>query len=136
MNTKVEEELAGEFRIMALQLALGIDPVKISHFFCASLKERAQRGEISAAELADMNARIQRWSADHKAGWTQGYAEGWAFAILRILELRDVPMSDEIHGYIATRTDLKVLARWLDLAPTVTRAEELITTVSEDAPEG
>ncbi|MBJ7901931.1 hypothetical protein ABZW47_20710 [Streptomyces sp. NPDC004549] len=136
MNTEVEEELAGEFRIMALQLAWGIDPVKISHFFCASLRERAQRGEISAEELADMHARIQRWSADHKAGWTQGYAEGWAFAILRILEQRDVPMSDEIHGYIATRTDLKVLARWLDLAPTVTRAEELITTVSEDAPGG
>ncbi|MEU6243374.1 hypothetical protein [Streptomyces sp. NPDC047024] len=67
---------------MALQLALGIHPVEVSHFFCASLKERAQRGEISAEELVDMHARLQSWSPDHKAGWTQGYAEGWAFAIL------------------------------------------------------
>ncbi|MFF0385265.1 hypothetical protein [Streptomyces sp. NPDC004286] len=136
MDAELEEELTREIRIMMLQLALGIHPAKVSHFFCASLRERAQRGEISAEELADMHARLQSWSADHKAGWTRGYAEGWASAILRILEQRAVPMSDEVHGYIATRTDLKTLARWLDVAPTVARAEELVTMVSENVPEG
>ncbi|MFH8896751.1 hypothetical protein ACH4HG_10145 [Streptomyces coeruleorubidus] len=68
---------------------------------------------------------------------SSGYAEGCATAILRVLEQRGVSVSDEIDGFLTTRTDVKALTDWLDLALTVTDAKDLFTSRPEgsQAPE-
>ncbi|MFI1047031.1 hypothetical protein ACH4U3_14655 [Streptomyces griseoruber] len=71
-------------------------------------------------------AEVWRWSDDHADGWAKGYAEGWTAAILRVLEERDVFVPDEGHWYITTRTDLKTLAPWLDMALFVNDWRDLI----------
>ncbi|MCF0077480.1 hypothetical protein [Streptomyces lomondensis] len=54
-------------------------------------------------------------------------------AILRVLEQRDVSVSDEIDGFLTTRTDLKALTDYLDLALTVTDARELFAARPESS---
>lgn len=59
------------------------------------------------------------------AGQASGEAKGEAKGILRILEVRGLPVSDDMREYITTCTDLDRLDDWLDRAGTVERAEEL-----------
>ncbi|WP_405617972.1 hypothetical protein [Streptomyces sp. NBC_00076] len=58
-------------------------------------------------------------------GEAKGKAEGEAKGVLRILELRGLPVSDEVRERITTCTDLARLDDWLDRAGTVGRAEDL-----------
>jgi hypothetical protein len=101
MNADVGADLVKAIQITELEMSLGVHQSKAVHGLCIYLKDLSQRG------------------------WAKGYSEGWAAAIVRVLEQRDVTVSDEIDGYLTTRTDLKALTEWLDLAITVTKAKDL-----------
>ncbi|WP_432134990.1 hypothetical protein [Streptomyces sp. bgisy154] len=58
-------------------------------------------------------------------GEAKGQAKGQAKGILRILDLRNLPVSDDARERITTCTDLDRLDDWLDRAGTVERAEDL-----------
>ena len=60
-------------------------------------------------------------------GKAEGEARGEAKGILRVLEVRGLPVSDDVRARITTCTDLDSLNDWLDRAGTVTHAEDLFT---------
>lgn len=132
MTEDMDTELVKHIRITGLEISLGVHPAKAVHGFCTQLREFGQRGDLSLEEMTRMRATLGRWTDEHADGWAEGYAEGWATAILRVLDQREIPMSDEIHGYIATHTDLKTLALWLDMSFTVTHAKDLIKAERAD----
>ncbi|MGW0706646.1 hypothetical protein ACWD4G_11915 [Streptomyces sp. NPDC002643] len=59
--------------------------------------------------------------------YTEGAVTGEAKGILRVLEVRGIPVSDEVRTRITTCTDLARVDGWLDRAGTVERAEDLFT---------
>ncbi|WP_406475648.1 hypothetical protein [Streptomyces sp. NBC_01615] len=66
----------------------------------------------------------------------EGEAKGEAKGILRVLEVRGLPISDVVRERITACTDLDRLNDWLDRAGTVAHAEDLFTgdgDISEDA---
>ncbi|MFI1419916.1 hypothetical protein ACH4VX_18345 [Streptomyces sp. NPDC020731] len=60
-------------------------------------------------------------------GRAEGEARGEAKGILRVLEVRGLPLSDDVRERITTCTDLDRLNDWLDRSGTVERAEDLFT---------
>ncbi|GGV69376.1 hypothetical protein [Streptomyces griseoloalbus] len=58
-------------------------------------------------------------------GKAEGEAKGEAKGILRVLEVRGLPLSDDVRQRITTCTDLDRLNDWLDRSGTVQRAEDL-----------
>ncbi|MGW0825114.1 hypothetical protein [Streptomyces sp. NPDC002845] len=126
MDAETSAEVAEDIRFMWLQLSLGIPPAKVMHGLSTAMKEHCRRGSMTLKEMTDVFVMTGRWSDEQQAAeWGKGYAEGWAAAILRILELRDVPSSDD-HRYVSIHSDLRLLAQWLDLALLVTHGEDLI----------
>ncbi|KES04354.1 hypothetical protein BU52_25440 [Streptomyces toyocaensis] len=59
--------------------------------------------------------------------YLEGKAEGEAKGILRVLEVRGLPLSEDVRQRITTCTDLGRLNDWLDRSGTVERAEDLFT---------
>ncbi|MFI2377082.1 hypothetical protein ACH5AO_18695 [Streptomyces sp. NPDC018964] len=59
--------------------------------------------------------------------YLEGKAEGEAKGILRVLEVRGLPLSDDVRQRISTCTDLDRLNDWLDRSGTVERAEDLFS---------
>jgi hypothetical protein len=57
--------------------------------------------------------------------YLEGKAEGEAKGVLRVLEVRGIPVSDTVRERIAGCSDLNVVSHWLDRAGTVERAEDL-----------
>ncbi|MGW1667459.1 hypothetical protein [Streptomyces sp. NPDC002324] len=60
-------------------------------------------------------------------GKAEGEARGEAKGVLRVLEVRGIPVSDDVRARITTCTDLTLVSAWLDRAGTVERAEDLFT---------
>ncbi|MFF3635641.1 hypothetical protein [Streptomyces sp. NPDC002250] len=58
-------------------------------------------------------------------GKAKGKAEGEAKGVLRVLEVRGIPVSDDARKRITSCTDPDRVADWLDRAATVSRAEDL-----------
>lgn len=58
-------------------------------------------------------------------GKAKGKAEGEAALILRLLEKRGIPVSEDIQVRITSCTDLDTLTLWFDRALTVTASEDL-----------
>ncbi|MDT0402915.1 MULTISPECIES: hypothetical protein [Streptomyces] len=58
-------------------------------------------------------------------GEATGEARGEARGILRVLEVRGLPLSDDVRRRVTTCTDLDRLNDWLDRSGTVERAEDL-----------
>ncbi|MBP5922602.1 hypothetical protein F3K32_20440 [Streptomyces sp. LBUM 1483] len=47
--------------------------------------------------------------------------------VLRVLEVRGVPVTEDVRERIASCTDLTLVSAWLDRAGTVERAEDLFS---------
>ncbi|MDH6625230.1 hypothetical protein M2271_003034 [Streptomyces sp. LBL] len=67
-------------------------------------------------------------------GEAAGEAKGEAKAILRFLEVRDIPVPDDARERILTCTDLDVLNRWLDRTVTAETVDDLFA--GHDEPDG
>lgn len=57
----------------------------------------------------------------------EGRAEGWAEAILRVLQLRQIDVPAPTRDRILTSTDPDELATWLDRSHEIAHATELFT---------
>ncbi|MFJ9902100.1 hypothetical protein ACIRVK_04195 [Streptomyces sp. NPDC101152] len=62
-----------------------------------------------------------------ETAYLEGKAAGEVKGILRVLEVRGVPISDEARERITACTDLDLLGDWLERAGAVESAEELFT---------
>ncbi|MEU5366268.1 hypothetical protein ABZ354_22810 [Streptomyces sp. NPDC005925] len=60
-------------------------------------------------------------------GEARGEARGEAKGILRVLEVRGLPVPDDVRDRIIGCTDLDRVNTWLDRSVTVERAEDLFT---------
>ncbi|MDX3247307.1 hypothetical protein [Streptomyces sp. ME18-1-4] len=58
-------------------------------------------------------------------GKAEGEAEGEAKGVLRVLEVRGVPISDDVRERITSCTEIGLLDDWLERAGTVEHAEDL-----------
>lgn len=74
-------------------------------------------GRGHAMELVYLEGKAQ--------GEAEGEAKGEAKMILRVLEVRGVPVSDALRERVTTCTDLDLLDTWATRAVTVEHAEEL-----------
>jgi hypothetical protein len=59
-------------------------------------------------------------------GRAQGRVQAQAEALLRLLALRQIPVSDDLRARIEACTDLATLVRWFDRAATARSASEAI----------
>ncbi len=66
--------------------------------------------------------RQQGWNA----GLAQGQARERAEGVLRILELRRVPLDEQTRKLILSCTDLHLLKQWFDQALSVTSVSDLM----------
>ncbi len=80
------------------------------------------RGTVFEEAYLDGKAKGE---AEGKAKGEAEGAKGVGKGILRILELRGLPVSDDVRERITTCTDLARMDDWLDRAGTVERAEDL-----------
>lgn len=60
-----------------------------------------------------------------ETAYLEGKAQGEAKGVLRVLEVRGLPVSVEARARITACTDLDLLNDWLDRAGSVESAEEL-----------
>ncbi|MGW0739845.1 hypothetical protein ACWD3I_08010 [Streptomyces sp. NPDC002817] len=82
--------------------------------------------------MRDIHGHLSpRGHAPHLPGAAAGKAAGEARGILRVLEVRGLPVSDTARERITSCTDLTRLDDWLDRAGTVTDVQELFTDDAE-----
>ncbi|WP_156727645.1 hypothetical protein [Streptomyces apocyni] len=126
--------MSARIQLTALSLGLGVPPAKCLAVFVAGLKQLGHDSGLSPRDLSRVRAKLECWSDNYADGWAKGYTEGWAEAVLRALDERDISCSDEIAAYITACSDLRTLARWLDLAATVTDVRDLFAKPPEGVP--
>lgn len=67
-----------------------------------------------------------------ETAYLEGTAKGEAKGVLRVLEVRGIPVSSEVRERITTCSDPVRVDTWLDRAGTVTHAEELFADDPDD----
>ncbi|MEU8893265.1 hypothetical protein [Streptomyces sp. NPDC048442] len=68
-----------------------------------------------------------------ETAYLEGKAAGKATSVLRVLDLRQVPLTEDDRARITACTDLAVLDQWVDLAVTLTDVADLwAAAVSSD----
>ncbi|WP_433525956.1 hypothetical protein ACQPZ2_14225 [Nocardia pseudovaccinii] len=74
--------------------------------------------------------RSEWWQAIRAAGHAEGRAKTevkiWAASILRILELREMAVPEDVRARIATCTDLDQMTTWFERAVEADTIEEFI----------
>ncbi|WP_433631720.1 hypothetical protein [Nocardia sp. CA-120079] len=74
--------------------------------------------------------RSEWWQAIRAAGRAEGRAKAevkiWAVSILRILELREFPVPDDVRARITTCTDLDQMTTWFERAVEADTLDEFI----------
>ena len=101
-----------------------------------SADEKAQavardRERAMATYRIDMGAAIEMGEKrgkkrGEKRGEKRGAQTALAAAVLRVLQARAIPVDDTVRTQILACRDLPLLDRWVALAVSVTRAEELL----------
>lgn len=74
-----------------------------------------------------MDIKNYKWQSDWaKSHIAQGYAQGMARALLRVLDARSVAVPDDVRTRITDCTDIEKLERWGRRAAVMDPAEVLI----------
>jgi hypothetical protein len=82
--------------------------------------------EAPIDRLHFLDREIERASAEAKAkGRAEGKAEGEATALLKVLRLRGIELTDKQRESVASNSDPVRLELWLDRALTATSADEI-----------
>lgn len=76
------------------------------------------------SETAQM-FRAEGMAVGRAEGEAIGEARGEAISILRVLEGREIPVSESVHARVMSTTDLALLEAWLVRALHATTAEEI-----------
>ncbi|WP_369030588.1 hypothetical protein [Streptomyces adonidis] len=130
LRPELEEEVSGIATGLVAAMALvGLSPEKAMAELRGRLKEIINRDGLSPGEIAYLRGKIEKWPTGYGEQWATGYAvglaEGKAEVILTVLEVRRLPVSDDLRERVTTCTDLARLDDWLNRVRTVERAEEL-----------
>ncbi|MGW3653685.1 hypothetical protein [Streptomyces sp. NPDC000878] len=130
LRPELEEEVSGIATGLVAAMALvGLSPEKAMAELHGRLREISKREGLSPGEIAYLRGKIEKWPPGYAERWATGYAAGLANgkaeAILTVLEVRGLPVSDDIRECVTTCADLARLDDWLDRVGTVERAEDL-----------
>jgi len=130
MRPELEEEISGIATGFVAAMALaGLSPEKAMAELHGRLKEILKREDLSPGEIAYLRGKIEKWPPGYAEEWATGYAvglaKGKAKSILTVLEVRGLPVSDDLRERVTTCTDLARLDDWLNRVRTVERAEDL-----------
>jgi hypothetical protein len=102
-----------------------------------SADEKAQavardRERAMATYRIDMGAAIEMGEKrGKKEGRKEGERTALATYVLRVLQARAIPVDDSVRTQILACRDLPLLDRWVALAVSLTRAEELLAPPAE-----
>ncbi|WP_371578760.1 hypothetical protein [Streptomyces sp. NBC_01314] len=127
LNPDLQEKVRGRYMVTTLSMAIGLslDDAVADHN--AHLGEISRRDSLTLDEITALRALAGNWSQEYTEAWAAGFAEGRATAVLRILQSRGIEVTGNTWEHITACSDLSVLSHWLDLASTVTAAEQLFT---------
>lgn len=143
LRPELEEEVSGIATGLVAAMALvGLSPEKAMAELHGRLREISKREGLSPGEIAYLRGKIEQWPPGYAEQWATGYAaglaDGKAKVILTVLEVRRLPVSDDIRERVTTCTDHARLDDWLDRAGTAERAEDLFVEdpeAAQNAPE-
>ncbi|MFF3376327.1 hypothetical protein ACFYXF_25660 [Streptomyces sp. NPDC002680] len=130
LRPELEEEVSGIATGLVAAMALvGLSPEKAMAELRGRLREISKREGLSPGEIAYLRGKIEQWPPGYVERWAIGYAvglaKGRAKAILTVLEVRRLPVSDDIRERVTTCADLARLDDWLDRVGAAERAEDL-----------
>jgi hypothetical protein len=127
MSPEMREKVSGRAGVTAFCMAIGVAPEAAIADHKAHLNEISRRDSLSLDDVVCLRAMAGNWTEEYMQGWAAGFAEGRATAVLRLLQGRDIEVTGNTWERVTTCSDLATLTRWLKLATTVTRAEDLFT---------
>ncbi|MGY1498218.1 hypothetical protein ACW4TU_16710 [Streptomyces sp. QTS52] len=139
MRPELEEEVSGIATGLVAAMALvGLSPERAMAELHHRLKEILERDGLSPGEIAYLRGKVENWPPGYAERWAIGYANGLAkgkaSTILTVLEVRRLPVSDDIRDRVTTCADLARLDDWLDRVGTAERAEDLFAGDPEVVP--
>jgi hypothetical protein len=127
MSPELQEEVRGRYLTTAFSMAIGLPREEAMSDQNAHLNEISRRDSLSLDDVTCLRALAGDWTDEYRMAWKAGFAEGRATAVLRTLQRRGIEVTANTWERVTACTDLTILARWMDLAFTVTNAEELFT---------
>jgi hypothetical protein len=135
LSPELQEEVSGIATTLMVGVALGLAPEKAMAELHGRYKEILKRENLSPWEIAYLRGKIERWPPGYAEEWAAGYARGLAKiegkvilygkGILYVLEVRGIPVSDDVRERIISCTDLARMDAWMERSRTVQRAEDL-----------
>ncbi|WP_239134751.1 hypothetical protein [Streptomyces sp. SID12488] len=139
MRPELDEEVSGIATGLVAAMALvGLSPERAMAELHRRIEEILKRDGLSPGEIAYLRGKIENWPPGYAEQWAIGYANGLAKGkaktILTVLEVRRLPVSDDIRDRVTTCADLARLDDWLDRVGTVERAEDLFAADPEVVP--
>lgn len=75
----------------------------------------------------------EKYLEGKEAGLAEGKAEGKAEGVLRVLEMRGIPVPDSARERVTSCTDLDTLDRWFGRALKVTDADALFAEAADQS---
>lgn len=127
MSPELQQRVRDRYMSTALCMAIGLPREEAIADQNAHLNEISRRDSLSLEDVTCLRALAGNWTDEYTTAWKAGFAEGRATAVLRTLQRRGIEVTANTWERVTACTDLAVLARWMDLAFTVTNAEELFT---------
>ncbi|MDQ0991957.1 hypothetical protein [Streptomyces sp. V3I7] len=135
LSPELQEKLTGRYTVTALSMAMGLPPKDAIADQNAHLNELSRRDSLSLEEVTHLRAKAGGWTEDHAQGWADGFAEGRATAVLRVLQGRGIHVTGTTWERVTSCSDLATLTHWLKRSMTVDRAADLFIE-ERDAREG
>jgi flagellar biosynthesis/type III secretory pathway protein FliH len=111
-------------------VALATEPATmqdLSKKFERILGQGAREAIMTLGERLIEQGRQQGLVEGEAKGRVEGRVEAQAEALLRLLALRNLPISDNVRARIEACRDLPTLVRWFDRAATAQSAAEAIS---------
>ncbi|MGW2381477.1 hypothetical protein [Streptomyces sp. NPDC001658] len=112
--------------VTALQETRDTDPDTADYFF--DFLEISLGGSPAGEKLREIMSFVSYFPGRgtvRETAYLEGRAEGEVKGILSVLEVRGIPVSDDVRERIASCADLELLDAWLERSRTVVRAEDL-----------
>ncbi|WP_406331469.1 hypothetical protein [Streptomyces sp. NBC_00203] len=125
LSPELQEKLTGRMMVTTFCMAIGLPRDQAIADHNAHLNEISRRESLALHEVSYLRSKAGGWAEEYAEGWADGFAEGRATAVLRVLQARNVHITGNTWERVTDCSDLATLTRWLNLAFTVTRAEDL-----------
>lgn len=119
MRPEPEEEVSGiATGLLAAMALVGLSPERALAGLHRGLKEIPKREGLSPGDIAYPWGKIENWPPGYAERWAIGYADGLARGTAKslpaVLEVRRLPVFDDLRDRVAICADLARLDDWLD----------------------